>query len=249
MKIALCSSRTLLFILGLLFLAATVVIWGLGGYILATYKQISQFSVAYLTWVPAIVMIFVGVIFLVAGVSGCVTSCNKNRACSFTFFLFVFLTFVALVTATVMIFVYKRQINDLVIKDSNLTFDGYKQPGQELLTTQVDFVQTHLECCGTDNYTSWEYSTWGQHNHSHQVPLSCCKNTSECLGGFVDRMKPVDQYIYTNGCIEKVQNFLQRNLRYLAAGTIGFLLLLIVGMIAACVVFCRKEENPYFNLA
>jgi len=249
MKITLCSSRTLLFILGLVFLAATVVTWGLGGYILATYKQISQFSVSSLTWVPAIVMIFVGVIFLVAGVSGCVTSCNKNRICSFTFFLFVFLTFVALITATVLVFVYKGQIDDMVAKDSNMTFDGYKQPGKEELSSQVDFVQSHLLCCGTDNYTSWEYSNWGQHNHSHQVPLSCCKNNTECLNGNVDRMPRVSDYIYVEGCIPKVREFLQQNLRYLAAGTIGFLLLLFLGMLASCIVFCRKEENPYFNLA
>jgi len=250
MKLALCSSRTLLFILGFLFLAGTVAVWGLSGYILATYKQINEFSVAYLTWVPAVVMIFVGIIFLVAGISGCVTSCGGKRGCSFTFFIFVFLTFVALVTAIALVFVYKRQIDVMVDQDANMTFNEYGQPGRDGLTNQVNFVQLHLQCCGTDNYTSWEHSPWGlQPNHTHQVPLSCCKNASECLGGHVDRMTNPYKFIFDKGCIEEVKVFLHTNMKYLAGGTIGFLVILFLGMIASCVVLCKKDDNPYFNLA
>lgn len=143
-------------------------VWGLSGYILATYKQINSFSVAYLTWLPAVIMIFIGVIFLVAGISGCVTSCGGSRRCSFTvsigsfasqgchcipfalslqFFLFVFLTFVALVTAITLIFVYKRQIDYMVDEDANATFSEYGQPGYDALTKQVDYVQTRVSAC------------------------------------------------------------------------------------------------------
>lgn len=41
-------------------------------------------------------------------------------------------------------------------------------------------------------------------------------------------MKPdPKQYIYTDGCIKAVEAFLQTNMKYLAGGTIGFLLILV----------------------
>jgi len=247
------SSKTVVGILSVLFLAAAIGMWAMSGYVIATYKHIGQLASAYYTLVPAVVMIFLGIVFLLGAISGLCGAIRENRACSLTFFLFIFLIFALLITAIVLSFVYKREVNDMVQKELAKALDNYGQPKKESTTDQVNWLHHHFRCCGSYNYTAWYTTPWGlNHTGSGQfVPLSCCKvNESYCFDGNVTAMipKPSD-YIYDNGCVSEVERFLKSNLYYLGAGAIAFLVLLILGMIGSCVVLWKRKENSYFNLS
>ena len=247
MGVGAISSKTVVGILSVLFLCAAVGMWAMGGYVIATYKNIGALTSSYYTLVPAAVMIVVGIIFLLGAISGFCAACRESRACSLTFFVFVFLTFALLITAIVLSFVYKREIHHVVEREANSTMDNYNKTGKESVTKQIDYLQGNLRCCGSDSYRSWRYTPWGT-DHLDQVPLSCCMNVSNCEGGDLIKMNVTANYIFTGGCVGEVERFMKSNLYYLGAGAIAFLVLLILGMIGSCYVLWQRKEMSYFNL-
>jgi tetraspanin-3 len=249
MGVGTISSKTVVGLLSVLFLAATIGMWFMGGYVIATYKRIDTLGSAYYTLVPAAVMIAVGIIFLLAAISGFCAACRDSRASSVTFFAFVFLIFVLLITAIALSFVYKREVNQIVEKESNTALQKYGQPGDNSTTNQIDYLQQHFQCCGSHNYTSWNSTPFGL-AHRDYVPVSCCKpiaGNGTCNGD-LNKMVIYDDYIYTRGCVDEVEKFLKGNLYYLGAGAIAFLVLLLLGMIGSCVVLWQRKEMSYFNL-
>jgi hypothetical protein len=250
MGVGTISSKTVVGILSVLFLAAAIGMWVMGGYVIATYKRIDTLASAYYTLVPAVVMIFVGIVFLLGAISGFCGACRDSRPCSLTFFLFVFLIFALLITAIVLSFVYKREVNTMVEKESTKAMLKYGQPGENATTDQVDYLHKHFHCCGSTNYSSWDHTPWGQ-NRTGYVPISCCKvNSTECFGGDTHQMgASVGKYIFEIGCKEEVEKFMQSNLYYLGAGAVAFLVLLILGMVGSCVVLWQRKDASYFNLS
>jgi large-conductance mechanosensitive channel len=227
--------------------------WAMSGYVIATYKHLGQLASAYYTLVPAVVMIFIGIVFLLGAISGLCGAIRESRPCSLTFFLFVFLIFALLITAIVLSFVYKREVNDIVEKESAKALNKYGQPKENTTTDQVNWLHQHFRCCGSYNYTAWYTTPWGANQTDHFVPVSCCKNESaplSCFYGNVTAMGPTPSaYIYDIGCVHEVEKFLKSNLYYLGAGAIAFLVLLILGMIGSCFVLWKRKENSYFNLS
>lgn len=249
MGVGTISSKMVVGILSVLFLAAAIGMWVMGGYVIATYKHIGQLASAYYTLVPAVVMIFVGIVFLLGAISGLCGAIRESRPCSLTFFLFVFLIFALLITAIVLSFVYKREVNAMVEKESTKALNRFGQPGENTTTDQVNWLHKHFYCCGSYNYTYWNATPWGL-NHTGFVPVSCCRNNeSECFNGNLTAMG-VDpsKYIYNVGCVYEVEKFLKSNLYYLGAGAIAFLVLLILGMVGSCFVLWQRKESSYFNL-
>jgi len=125
----------------------------------------------------------------------------------------------------------------------------YGQPGENSTTEQIDYLQENFKCCGSFNYTSWADTPYGKSFKTPHVPTSCCRNKTGCFEGDLEQMKEnVTTYIYDHGCVGQVDNFLKKNLYYLGAGAIAFLVLLLLGMIGSCVVLWQRKEASYFNL-
>jgi len=248
MGVGTISSKTVVGLLSVLFLAAAIGMWFMGGYVITTYKHIGQLASAYYTLVPAAVMIVLGIIFLLGAISGFCAACRDSRACSLTFFVFVFLTFALLITAIILSFVYKREVNDIVEKESYGAMQKYNRTGDEATTNQIDWMHGHFHCCGSYNYSSWNTTPYGRAYPDH-VPLTCCLNESDCFDGDLTKM-PLDKshYIYMDGCVGEIETFLKKNLYYLGAGAIAFLVLLLLGMIGSCVVLWRRKELSYADL-
>jgi len=250
MGVGTISSKTVVGLLSVLFLAAAIGMWAMGGYVIATYRNINTLASAYYTLVPAAVMIAIGIIFLLGAISGFCAACRDSKAASLTFFGFIFLTFALLITAIALSFVYKKEINQVVEKESNATLGKYGQEHQNSTTNQIDYLHQNFHCCGSYNYTSWANTPFGQENPRH-VPLSCCRPqyaNATCNGNLDDMKGKEDTYIFTNGCVGEVEKFMKKNLYYLGAGAIAFLVLLLLGMIGSCVVLWQRKETSYFNL-
>lgn len=249
MGVGTISSKTVVGILSVLFLAAAIGMWVMGSYVIATYKDISTLASAYYTLVPAAVMIAVGIIFLLCAITGFCAACRDSKGCSLTFFVFVFLIFALLITAIALSFVYKKEVNQVVEKESASALSKYNI--SDSVTKQINYLHKHFHCCGSSNYTSWADTPFGR-NNSHHVPTSCCidgENTTACFDGDLDKMTgKLEAYIYVRGCVGEVEYFLKKNLYYLGAGAVAFLVLLLLGMIGSCVVLWQKKDNSYFNL-
>lgn len=56
-------------------------------------------------------------------------------------------------------------------------------------------------------------------------------------------------FLHAQGCAEPFEAALQRILSYLAAMSIGLLVISFMIMIAACIILCVPEEAPYVSVA
>jgi len=249
MGVGAISSKTVVGILSVLFLAAAVGMWAMGGYVIATYRHISTIASAYYTLVPAAVMVVLGIVFLLGAISGFCAITRENKGCSLTFFLFIFLTFALLITAIILSFVYKKQINQVVEAESNKTMGNYGNVSSPT-TRDIDWLQMNFHCCGSKSYESWTDTPFGHQKPNH-VPVTCCKNQTGCFDGDLGKMNasgPITKYVYDIGCEYMVEKFLKDNLYYLGAGAIAFLVLLILGMVGSCYVLWQRKDASYFNL-
>ncbi|EHA97968.1 CD63 antigen [Heterocephalus glaber] len=93
-------------------------------------------------------------------------------------------------------------------------------------TAFLDKLQTQFECCGAANFTDWEnIPGMGE----GQVPDSCCvNNTKDC--GSDTKEHP----IYTKGCLEKIGNWLRKNVLLVAAAALGIAFVEVLGIVFAC---------------
>jgi len=239
--------------LSVLFLATAIGMWCMGGYVIATFKHFNSLASAYYVSVPAGVMIFAGIIFLVGAISGFFAACRENKCCSLTFFVTVLLIFVLLITAIALSAVYRRQINQMVNNEATSALNKYNLTDDNS-KSQIDYLQQYFKCCGSDNYINWTNTVIFSKQKPNSVPISCCKvnNATTCLDGKLDNMTEknhtVSDFIFVQGCVGQVQTFLDNNLYYLAAGAIAFLVLLILAMIGSCVVLWQRKDESYFNL-
>jgi len=98
-------------------------------------------------------------------------------------------------------------------------------------------MQQTIRCCGSQNYTDWFATTWGKEN-LRSVPISCCKNQTEC------DQKSTTQ-IYTMGCYAKVYDAVENNYQLISG--IGFASAIIIfgGSLISCSLARNLNKNRY----
>jgi tetraspanin-3 len=241
-----CASKGFLSFLGLLFWACAAILFAISIYVFVTYNNFGNFTESHYTMVPASVLMAVGVFFLIAGCLGCFNLCRDNRCLLLTFGLVLCLLVVLLITAAALVFVYKADIDQVVLNRTEEVYEKYGQPGENNTSDQLDYAQEQLHCCGVEGFKDWSKYKWGK-EHKEMVPKSCClvQDDSKCSGRMID-----EHQLYTQGCYSKIETLFLKNLNWIAGSAIGLTLLLILGVICTCVLMCYKRENeqPYYNL-
>jgi hypothetical protein len=250
-----CTSKTVLGFLGLLFTLCAFFLWGVSGYVIATYHEYDQFVESQYTLVPAVVAIAVGIVFFFAGILGCCGMFKDNR-CILTMFAVFLLALLVLLAAGIGLSVkYKTEIKQSVYNETTRAIHGYSAEENSTsqldefqktaLDKQVDYVQEHLKCCGVDNASNWESTKWGE-AHPGKVPESCCKSDN-CTGPIP--LVETSQY-HSIGCYKEVLGVFESNIRYILGTVVAFMVLLSLGVLSS-IVLCflkRKDDSPYFSL-
>ena len=105
--------------------------------------------------------------------------------------------------------------------------------------------QKEHQCCGAENYTSYE-------KYGYFVPESCCKQprSQECNNTRQVRhinSTLAQQNLFTQGCPETVLNSLQRDFVVVSVVVMVVGFAQYAGVVLACLVafFSSKEENKY----
>ncbi|NWH74589.1 CD151 protein, partial [Piaya cayana] len=125
----------------------------------------------------------------------------------------------------------------------NTMTQKYQQEGEESVTSAVDKLQQEFKCCGSNNYTDWADSLWirSQEASGRKVPDSCCKTITDLCGR---RDHPSNIY-KENGCITKLENFIQEHLKIIGAVGISIACVQIFGMIFTCCLYKSLKQEPY----
>ncbi|KMQ94622.1 tetraspanin-7-like isoform x1 protein [Lasius niger] len=165
-------------------------------------------------------------------------TCMKTLLMLFNFIFWygAFLALVALLElgAGASIYAYRTNLNEGFDQGLNESMAAYGQ--DRAMSSHIDTMQSTLHCCGNRGYTDWPNM-----NPPKEIPLSCCKQ-SECEPDDVDQ-------IYTDGCYNRVLDFINGNIGLVAGTAIGVAFFPLVGIFLACCLASNINKAEYEQVA
>ncbi|CAD6196804.1 unnamed protein product [Caenorhabditis auriculariae] len=222
------------------------------------YSHLNKASKLYLD--PTWLLLVVGLLTFIIGFSGCVGSLRENT--SFLTFYSTLLGLLLIAEFSVAVFAYVRRDQlDMYIR--NLLNDvvvGYRDdPDLQVL---IDTMQESWKCCGINGADDWDRNTYfsiaarnvAGATEAGGVPFSCCVNSSElsfknfyCGHGVrlkqdvMHRAMAQTASIYTEGCLPKLQLWLNNNV--LLVG-VSMIIIAIIQVLGIC--FAQNLKSDVF---
>lgn len=130
------------------------------------------------------------------------------------------------------------------------------------LQNLIDFGQKEFSCCGGISYKDWSlnmYFNCSEDNPSRErcsVPYSCCLPTPSqavintmCGQGMqaLDYLE-ASKVIYTNGCIDKLVNWIHSNLFLLGGVALGLAIPQLVGILLSQILVNQIKDQIKLQL-
>ncbi|CAH8829203.1 unnamed protein product [Trichobilharzia szidati] len=97
----------------------------------------------------------------------------------------------------------------------------------------VDIIQSNLHCCGVNNWSDWESTSFYKANKSY--PQSC-----------YDDPKNKESKPYQTGCVVALGSEVHSHLAYVIGSGCIFFLLQLLSLRNTCIVVCRNDG--YINI-
>jgi tetraspanin-33 len=191
----------------------------------------------------SLVLVISGGIVFIVSFAGCLGALRENTCLLKFYSLCLLLFFLLEMVVAVVGFVFPHTMNSVLeerFTDKIVT--TYRDDPD--LQNLIDFAQQEFQCCGLSN---GGYLDWGKNEYFNcsspsvercGVPYSCCINSTDISSGLVNIMcgygaqsqsvAAAAKKIWTNGCIEIVRVWLERNLYTVAIVALGTALVQMV---------------------
>ncbi|XP_035885165.1 CD82 antigen [Phyllostomus discolor] len=257
-------TKYFLFLFSLLFLILGGVILGFGVWILAdksSFIFVLQSSSSVFN-VGAYVFISVGAVTMFMGLLGCVGAVKEVRCLLGLYFVFLLLVLIAQVTAGVLFYFnmgkVKQEMGSIVIK----LIRDYKDGEKDRLQQGWDYVQAQGKCCGWASPYNWTENAELMNRTTVTYPCSCevkddNNNSSSYLtsNGFCEHPSsnmtqsgnnPDYWPVYQDGCMQKVQEWLQDNLGIILGVCVGIAFIELLGMLLS-ICLCRHIHSEDYS--
>lgn len=228
-----------------------VIFWLLGGFICGvgiwawTEKEMFT-NIGKLTEIPvdpALILIIVGLVVFTIGFLGCVGALRENTYLLLFYCVAIGIIFFMQLVVGILGFAYKDWVKDqITVQLRNIIVDYREDPDLQNL---IDWVQGDwLKCCGVVQYDDWDTNVYFNCSSPSRercgVPFSCCIDDStyeeivnkQC--GY-DARDPAltpnpSSIIYTTGCLEAGERWLNDNLIPVAGVVVAIALIQILGI-------------------
>lgn len=237
MNCATVTSKIIFAFLGTLLLASGLICMILGTFSIARYYHYygsidSTTSSDYIV-IASIILIVVGLVLFLAGLSGFYNAfCGDRKGCWWFFMVCLLLVFVLMSTAIVLAFVYRNNLDDSIGQALTSAIDSYySNPDVKKV---VDDIQTSFQCCGVLDASDWLERS--------RIPMSC----------------PADAWTEDNtGCYEKLKSEFNNHIAFVIGGAVGIMVLILLGIFVSCALICcktteskgdTKKEKLYYTL-
>jgi len=208
----------------------------------------------------AYVLIGFGVFVLIVSAFGFFTACcgDSKKVFVIIYIAFLVIIFIGEFSGGISAAVFKGKIDKELPGILSKTFQSYQPDNSQLLTKAWDYVQTLLECCGSQN--PGDYRNVNFTLPYQRVPLSCCKSNDKDP----EHPKPVDlstcldestaydtnttspTFVYkqllTSGCYDKLNSDIKSHLALIIGVGVGIGMLQLLGIVLACCI-CRKDKD------
>ncbi|XP_053719190.1 tetraspanin-33 isoform X2 [Synchiropus splendidus] len=214
--------KYLLFLFNFIFWVISVVMVSIGLY--ARSVKHAEAALAYLSVDPAIFIMVVGILMFIITFCGCLGSLRENICLLQTFCISLVVIFILQLTAGILGFVFSDKAQAKVSDAITHAIEHYREDID--LQNLIDFGQREFGCCGGVTYTDWSenmYFNCKKDNPSRErcsVPFSCCLLSEEKGMQEMEYME-AQNYIYTDGCVDKLVNWIHSNLFMLGGIAMG----------------------------
>ncbi|KAG8438365.1 hypothetical protein GDO86_008882 [Hymenochirus boettgeri] len=241
-------TKYFLFLFNLLFFILGAVILGFGIWILVdktSFIAVLQTSSSYLR-TGSYILIAVGGFTMVMGFLGCVGAVNEIRCLLGLYFTFLLIILIAQVAAGVLIYFQRDALKtemSSIIHDLIVTYD-YSDGRNTSAEDTWDYIQRNLKCCGWTSYQNW---TDNQiiNNSTNEYPCSCMINQTS-PNGFCAYNGTLRSSVYTTGCMQGVESWLQNNLGIILGVCVGVAVIELLGLILS-ICLCRGIQSEDYT--
>uniref|UniRef100_A0AC34PUE7 Tetraspanin n=1 Tax=Panagrolaimus sp. JU765 TaxID=591449 RepID=A0AC34PUE7_9BILA len=198
------------------------------------YSQLNRLSKFYLD--PALLLSVIGLFTFVVGFSGCLGALRENTTFLALYSTLLGLLLLAELIIVILAFVSKDWIEtELKTRLDDMIILYRDDPDLQAL---IDWMQTDWKCCGINRPDDWDMNIYFNKSatslkseEAGGVPFSCCINGRD-LENFacghnvrVKHAKDMNHLIFIEGCLPKLQQWLNNNFVYV--GTSIFIVAII----------------------
>ncbi|XP_063640059.1 CD82 antigen isoform X3 [Pan troglodytes] len=254
-------TKYFLFLFNLIFFILGAVILGFGVWILAdksSFISVLQTSSSSLR-MGAYVFIGVGAVTMLMGFLGCIGAVNEVRCLLGLYFAFLLLILIAQVTAGALFYFnmgkLKQEMGGIVTE----LIRDYNSSREDSLQDAWDYVQAQVKCCGWVSFYNWTHNAELMNRPEVTYPCSCEvkgeeDNSLSVRKGFCEAPgnrtqsgnHPEDWPVYQEGCMEKVQAWLQENLGIILGVGVGVAIIELLGMVLS-ICLCRHVHSEDYS--
>ncbi|XP_042325873.1 tetraspanin-33 isoform X1 [Sceloporus undulatus] len=250
--------KYLLFFFNMVFWMISMVMVAVGVY--ARLMKHAEAAMACLAVDPAILLMVVGILMFFITFCGCIGSLRENICLLQTFSVCLTVIFLLQLASGVLGFVFSDKARGKVSEIVNNAIVHYRDDLD--LQNLIDFGQKEFSCCGGISYKDWSqnmYFNCTAHNPSRErcsVPYSCCLqaddqsviNTMCGQGMQALNFLEASEFIYTNGCIDKLVNWIHSNLFLLGGVALGLAIPQLVGILLSQVLVNQIRDQIKLQL-
>ncbi|XP_064620568.1 tetraspanin-5-like isoform X3 [Lineus longissimus] len=206
------------------------------------FANISQLTT--ITVDPALILIITGGVMFIIGFAGCTGALRENTCLLLFYCVAIGVIFFAELILGILGFVYKDWVKEQMKGEMTNLLIHYRddQDWQNL----IDWVQLDwLHCCGVDGAEDWDLNMYfnctSKSAEKCGVPFSCCRPrpgeeliNKQC-GYYVrhpsqQSVSSLSEKIYTTGCLEAGEKWLEEHLIPVAGVAVGVALVQILGI-------------------
>ncbi|XP_061662787.1 tetraspanin-33 [Syngnathoides biaculeatus] len=244
--------KYLLFIFNFIFWIIAMAMIGIGVY--ARVVKHAETALACLAVDPAMMLLVVGVLMFIITFCGCVGSLRENICLLQFFCISLTVIFLLQLAAGVLGFIFSDKARNKVTEMVNNAIVHYRDDID--LQNLIDFGQKEFGCCGAVTYTDWSknmYFNCTDNNPSRErcsVPFSCCISTNDKVintmcGQGVQLLEYIEasNVIHTNGCIDKVVDWIHSNLFLLGGIALGLAIPQLVGILLSQILINQIKDQ------
>jgi len=203
---------------------------------------------------PVIIMLSTASITILGSLLGICGAYTEKKGCLGLYMIFIWSGLIILTVMTALLLSAKSplesSVDDFLWKEMNLygldandtaiINNQTVHPNEDFNATLfIDIIQEGSNCCGYNNYTDWANLPYTSKNVT-DVPLSCCKNSSNCTGS-LDNL----DLIYEQGCEKPFNEYFTYCYGLLAWTTLGLAVLAFSAIVIAIGLLCSRRSNPF----
>ncbi|XP_029918621.1 tetraspanin-6 [Myripristis murdjan] len=186
------------------------------------------------------VLIGTGATIVIFGLFGCFATCRGSPWMLKLYAMFLTLVFLAELVAGISGFLFRHEIKAILADAYSNAVKNYNTTNSQ--SAAVDTIQRTLQCCGVNNYTDWESTSYFKDNG---IPASCCKDNTKCSPETLKDPEKFKPEVYDKGCFTFVTNTMEGNLGIIAGISFGIAFFQVIGVFLACCLSRYITNNQY----